>query len=141
MTVVRDQLFHQKPPGSRFWFSRTGVQPSPGSSTIELPSAFSESGAAFMSDRRPNHMGHTQHQANVFRMSANDVPEQLILRGTSDEHVPTVLAQFRKRVELKGDLHVPPLEIDKRAVRFLPLFLNSVALETYSQLTLGVLEC
>ena len=45
MTVVRDQLFHQKPPGSRFRFSRTGVQPSPGSSTIELPSAFAESGA------------------------------------------------------------------------------------------------
>ena len=45
MTVVRDQLFPQKPPGSRFRFSRTGVQPSPGSSTIELPSAFAESGA------------------------------------------------------------------------------------------------
>ena len=28
-----------------FRFSRTGVQPSPGSSTIELPSAFAESGA------------------------------------------------------------------------------------------------
>ena len=37
--------FLQKPPGSRFQFSRTGVQPSPGSSTIELPSAFAESGA------------------------------------------------------------------------------------------------
>ena len=45
MTVVRDQLFPQKPPGSRFRFSRTGDQPSPGSSTIELPSAFAESGA------------------------------------------------------------------------------------------------
>ena len=45
MTAVRDQLFPQKPPGSRFRFSRTGVQPSLGSSTIELPSAFSESGA------------------------------------------------------------------------------------------------
>ena len=44
LTVVRDQLFPQKPPGSRFRFSRTGVQPSPGSSTIELPSAFAESG-------------------------------------------------------------------------------------------------
>ena len=30
---------------SSLWFSRTGVQPSPGSSTIELPSAFAESGA------------------------------------------------------------------------------------------------
>ena len=37
--------FPQKPPGSRFRFSRTGVQPSPGSSTTELPSAFAESGA------------------------------------------------------------------------------------------------
>ena len=45
MTVVRDQLFPQKPPGSRFLFSRKGVQPSPGSSTIELPSASAESGA------------------------------------------------------------------------------------------------
>ena len=45
MTVVRDQLFPQKPPGSCFRFSRTGVQPSPGSSTIELPSAFAESDA------------------------------------------------------------------------------------------------
>ena len=45
MTVVRDQLFPQKPPRSRFRFSRTGVQPSPGSSTIELPFAFAESGA------------------------------------------------------------------------------------------------
>ena len=50
MTVVRDQLFPQKPPGSRFRFSRTGVQPSPGSSTIELASAFAESGA-YPSDR------------------------------------------------------------------------------------------
>ena len=46
MTVINDQLFSpQKPPGSRFRFSRTGFQPSPGSSTIELPSAFAESGA------------------------------------------------------------------------------------------------
>ena len=52
MTVVRDQLFPQKPPGSRFRFSRTGVQPSPGSSTIELPSVFAESGA-YPPDREP----------------------------------------------------------------------------------------
>ena len=52
MTVVRDQLFPQKPPGSRFRFSRTGVQLSPGSSTIELPSAFAESGA-YPPDREP----------------------------------------------------------------------------------------
>ena len=45
MTAVRGHIFPQKPPGSRFRFSRTGVQPSPGSSTIELPSAFAESGA------------------------------------------------------------------------------------------------
>ena len=52
MTVVRDQLFPQKPPGSRFRFSRTGVQPSPGSSTIKLPSTFAESGA-YPPDREP----------------------------------------------------------------------------------------
>ena len=45
MTVVRHQLFPQKPPGSSLRFSRTGVQTSPGSSTIELPSTFAESGA------------------------------------------------------------------------------------------------
>ena len=48
--MVRDQLFPQKPPGSRFRFSRTGVQPSPGSSTIELPSALAEPGA-YLPDR------------------------------------------------------------------------------------------
>ena len=85
----------------------------------------------------PTYMG---HHANSFGMSANDVPEQLVLYGTSEEDVPAMLAQFRKRVELKGDLHVPPSEIDSRAVRFLPLLLKSVALETYSQLTLGTLE-
>ena len=85
----------------------------------------------------PTYMG---HHANSFRMSANDVPEQLVLYGTSEEDVPAMLAQFRKRVELKGDLHVPPSEIDSRAVRFLPLLLKRVALETYSQLTLGTLE-
>ena len=45
MFVARHQPFPQKPPGSSLRFSRTGVQPSPGSSTIELPSAFAESGA------------------------------------------------------------------------------------------------
>ena len=37
--------FPQKSPGSSLSFSRTGVQHSPGSSTIEPPSAFAESGA------------------------------------------------------------------------------------------------
>ena len=85
-----------------------------------------------------NHKG--QHHANSFQISANDVPEQPVLRGTSDEDVPAILAQFWKGVELKADLHVPPPEIDNRAVRFLPLLLKSVALETCSQLILGVLE-
>ena len=46
MAVVRHQLFPQKT--SRFVhliLSRIGVQTSPGSSTIELPSAFAKSGA------------------------------------------------------------------------------------------------
>ena len=73
-------------------------------------------------------------------MSANNVPELLVLRGTSDKDVPAILAHFQKRVELKGDLHIPPSEIDKRAVRFLPLLKRSVTLETYNQFTLGVLE-
>ena len=37
--------FPSEPPGSSLRFSCTGVQPSPDSSTIELPSAFAESGA------------------------------------------------------------------------------------------------
>ena len=44
-TVVRHKHLPQKHPGSNRRFSRTGVQPSPGSSTIELPPAFAESGA------------------------------------------------------------------------------------------------
>ena len=65
-----------------------------------------------------------QQQVSFFRMSANDIPEQLLLRETSDEDVPAVLIQFRKRVELKGDLHVPPEEIIKGDVRSLPLLLK-----------------
>ena len=44
-TMIKDQLFPQKPPSSRVRFSRSGVQYSPGSLTIELPSALAESGA------------------------------------------------------------------------------------------------
>ena len=56
-------------------------------------------------------------------MSANDIelPEQLVLRRTSDEDVPEILAQFLKLVEPKGDVLVSLEEINKRAVRFLPL--------------------
>ena len=42
-TAARDQFSSQKSPGSRLWLSRTGVQHSPGSSTLELPSALAES--------------------------------------------------------------------------------------------------
>ena len=41
-----------------------------------------------MSGCRPSH---TQHQANYSRVFANDVPDQLVLRGTYDEDVPTIL--------------------------------------------------
>ena len=51
MTVVGYQLSPQKPPSSRLLFSRTGVHPSPGSSTIELPSNFAES-SAYPPDRK-----------------------------------------------------------------------------------------
>ena len=40
-------------------------------------------------------------------MTAGDIPDQLVLRGKSDEDVPSILARFRKRVELKGELHAP----------------------------------
>ena len=74
-------------------------------------------------------------------MSANDIlPEQLVLRGTSGEDVLAILTQFRKRIELEGDLYVLSEEINNWAVRFLPLLLKSVALKAYSQLTPGTLE-
>ena len=44
-TLIRDQLFSQKPSCSYLWFSGTGVQHSPGSPTIELPTALTKSGA------------------------------------------------------------------------------------------------
>ena len=47
-------------------------------------------------------------------MTALDIPEQLVLRGTLDGDVPSILAQFPKCVELKGDLDVSFDEINKR---------------------------
>ena len=44
-TVVRVQFSPQEPLGSCLWFTRTGVQHSPGSSAIEPPCAPAESGA------------------------------------------------------------------------------------------------
>ena len=44
-TVARDKLSPQKPPSSHLWFSRTSVQHSSGSSTIDLPSILTEFGA------------------------------------------------------------------------------------------------
>ena len=82
----------------------------------------------------------SQHQLTSFRMSADDINEQLVLRGTLDADVPIILTQFRKRVELTRNIHVLSEETNKRGVRFLPLLLKHVALETYSQLTLGTLE-
>ena len=73
-------------------------------------------------------------------MSANDIPEQRVLRGVSNEDVPAILTQLRKRVELKGDLYVPPEAINKRALCFLSPLFKTVALEKYSQLPLGTLK-
>ena len=98
MTVVRDQLFPQKPPGSRFRFSRTEVQPSPGSSTIELPSVFAESGAyppdrelpdsprqcsLPLASRHPPE-GH-QIGARKRRTPENTIPSQLYCRRVSTD--------------------------------------------------------
>ena len=73
-------------------------------------------------------------------MSADDIHEQLVLGGSLDADVPVILTQLRTRVELKGNLHVPSEEMNKRGVRFLALLLKNVTLETYSQLALGTLE-
>ena len=48
--MVRHNVSPQKPPGSRLWFSLTGVQHSPGSSAIELSSNLAES-SAYLSER------------------------------------------------------------------------------------------
>ena len=68
---------------------------------------------------------HLYRQLTFFRITALDIPEQLVLRGTSDEDLLSILAQFRKRLELKKSDHdAPQDEIDKRTVRALPLLLN-----------------
>ena len=46
-------------------------------------------------------------------MTALDITEQLVIRGTSDENVPSISAQFRNRVELKLDLATRPEKVDK----------------------------
>ena len=102
-----------------------------GETTNYLSTATINSGNICPQLRRDSILGFSpsspQHQVSSLRMSANDIPEQLFLRGTSDEDALAILTRFRKRVELKDDLHVPPEEINNRAVRFL------VALETCSQ--------
>ena len=50
-TVVRVQFSPQEPLGSRLWFTRTGVQHSPGSSAVEPPYAPAESGATHPIER------------------------------------------------------------------------------------------
>ena len=126
--------------GSRRGLTPTADTETPGS----LYTAIANSGNICLQLTRDSISGykHSQHQHQVtsFRMSASDIPEQLVLRGTSDEDVPAILTQFRKRVHPKSDLHVPSEGINKQTVRFLPLLLKSVALETYSQLTRGTLE-
>ena len=70
------------------------------------------------------------HQWISFAMTALDIPEQLVLHGTSDEDVASTLSQLQKRVELKSDLDTSQDEINKRAVRLLPLFFKNLSFET-----------
>ena len=69
-TVVRDQLFPRKSPGSRLLFSRTRVQHSPDSSTIELPSALSKFGAYSPNSTCSNTLARTAAAYQAFRDSA-----------------------------------------------------------------------
>ena len=73
-------------------------------------------------------------------MTALDISKQLVLRGISDENVPSILTQFRKSVELKSYFNTLFIEINKRAIRFFPLIFKGVGLDIYSQLLLGPLE-
>ena len=81
----------------------------------------------------------SHHQLTSFRITALDIPEQRVLRGTSNENVPSISAQFRNRVELKRDLDTRPEKIDKRAVRSFSIQLKTTAMGTYSELSLGIL--
>ena len=93
--MVRHPLFHQKPPGSSLCISRIGVQPSPGSSTIELPSAFAESGA-YPPDRA---LPGSPRQCSL-PLACHHPPEGHQIRARK-RHLPgnTILSQpYRRRV-------------------------------------------
>ena len=82
--MVRNHLFSQKPPGSRLRFSRTGVQHSPGSSTIELPPTLAESGAY-----SPDRPGFSRQCP--LRHACHHLPKSTKLeigRGAPGEHHP-----------------------------------------------------
>ena len=87
--------FPSKPPGSSLLFSRTGVQPSPGSSTIELPSAFAESDA-YPPDRA---LQGSPRQCSL-PLACRHPPEGHQI-GARKRHAPgnTILSQpYRRRV-------------------------------------------
>ena len=65
-------------------------------------------------------------------MTALDTPEQLVLRGTSDEDVPSISTQFGNRVDLKRDLDTRPDKIDKGAIHCCLSCLKKTAAETYN---------
>ena len=96
ITVVKHQLFPQKPLGSRLQFSPTGVQPSPDSSAIELPSAFAASGA-FPTDRA---LYQTLRDSDPCLTRAATLPKGTKLGlGRSAYLVNTILSQpYRRRV-------------------------------------------
>ena len=87
--------------------------------TYSLYTAIAKGGNICPQLTRDSILGYTTNQLTSFRMSANNIPEQLVLRRTSNEDVPVILIQFRKRVEVKDDLHVFSEEINERTVRFL----------------------
>ena len=97
-TVVRHQLFHQKPPGSCLSFSRTGVQPSSDSPMIELPSALAKSGA-----HHPIEPYHTLRDS-VSCLSHTATPPEGHQIGVRKRRAPgnTTLSQpYRRRVSIE----------------------------------------
>ena len=95
MVVRHHQLFPQIPPGSSLWFSRTGVRPSSGSSTIELPFAFVESGA-YPPDRA---LPDSPRQCSL-PLACRHAPEGHQI-GARERHAPgnTILSQpYHRRV-------------------------------------------
>ena len=75
-----------------------------------------------------------------FRMTRQDMPEDLFLSGSSNEDVPLILERFLTRVKLNGTENVPRDVLERRAIKYLPLLCRDSAASSLIQLQAGTLE-